>query len=277
MKNTIKVLVFSLISQVIFAQNAPNFSLKWLHLINQQLVKEPVTLFEKGTTEGYVFTTGNGKQTSKAEVLKAYTDLYTPVGFETSNETVQQIGGTAIVRGSIVQKTALKQNPSIVDIYKGSFTYVFIYDNTAWKLASSHHSDTYEDKLSAETAIKAVIEGETQAYIDGDGKKLLSYWADKKTNESASQYLVPILGQPFAKGASMEKLQNVVVPNLKKQDFSVERSDFEIRINKNMAWATYTQKAMANGTVTQTIRETRILELINGDWKIVYVGEQAMK
>ena len=74
------------------------------------------------------------------------------------------------------------------------------------------------------------------------------------------------------------KIENDMVPNLKKQDKRAEQNDFEVRINKNMAWATFTQKMIANdGTVTNTNRETRILERINGDWKIVYLGQQAMK
>ena len=149
--------------------------------------------------------------------------------------------------------------------------------NTEWKLVGSVVTPMPTVKTDDEMAIKSVIMAETQAYLDGDGKKLLSYWADKKTNESASQSLIPYLGQPYAKGQSMEKLQTVVLPNLKKQDIKIERDDFEIRINKDMAWATYTQKAIANGTLAQTIRETRILERIGGEWKIVYVGEQGVK
>lgn len=149
--------------------------------------------------------------------------------------------------------------------------------NNEWKLVGSVVTPMPTVKTDDEAAIKKVIEAETQAYLDGDGKKLLSFWADKKTNESASQNLVPILGQPYAKGASMEKLQNEVVPNLKKQNATVERNDFEIRLNKDMAWATFNQITTDNGTGSKTERGTRILERINGEWKIVYVGGQVVK
>ena len=150
--------------------------------------------------------------------------------------------------------------------------------NNEWKLVGSVVTPMPTIKTDDEMAIKKVIEAETQAYLDGDGKKLLNYWADKKTNESASQSLIPYLGQPYAKGESMEKLQTVVLPNLKKQYIKIEREDFEIRINKDMAWATYTQKGIdPDGKVIKTDRETRILERIGGEWKIVYVGEQGVK
>ncbi len=118
----------------------------------------------------------------------------------------------------------------------------------------------------------------TASYLDGDGKKQMSYWSNKKTNERGAQNLVSGLGQPYAKAGSMEKLQNYYLANVKKQDKRAEQNDFEVRLNKNMAWATFTQKMIPNdGTATTTNRETRILERINGDWKIVYLGQQAMK
>jgi hypothetical protein len=237
----------------------------------------PAESIEKNATKDYIFITGIGTKYSKDQLVAAIKAGYATLEIATQEVAIQQSGNTAIVTGAFVQEDSYKQSPNIINIHKGLFTYVYFYERNSWKLASSHHSDVFPSPTESEAAIKKVIVDETQAYIDGDGKKLLSFWADKKNNESASQYLMPILGQPYAKGESMEKLQTVVVPNLKKQDFKVEREDFEIRINKNMAWATYTQKAIANGKTLQTDRETRILERINGDWKIVYVGEQGVK
>lgn len=149
--------------------------------------------------------------------------------------------------------------------------------NTEWKLVGSVVTPIPTVKTDDELAIKNVIFGETQAYLDGDAKKMQNYWSNRKTDEHNSQFLVPFIGQPYAKAESMEKLVAIILPNLKKQAVTVEHDDFEIRINKDMAWATYTQKAIANGAVTHTERETRILERIGGEWKIVYVGEQGVK
>lgn len=237
----------------------------------------PAEYLEKNATKDYVFSTGIGTKYTKAGLIAGIKASYATLEILTQDQKIQQMGNTAIVSGVFVQNDSYKQTPNIINTHKGLFTYVYFYENKGWKLASSHHSDTFPSLTESEAAIKKVIEDETQAYIDGDGKKLLSFWADKKSNEHASQALVPILGQPYAKGESMEKLQKVVVPNLTKQDITVERSDFEVRINKNMAWVTYTQKVIANGKVQQTDRETRILERLNGEWKIVYVGEQGVK
>jgi SnoaL-like domain len=191
---------------------------------------------------------------------------------ETIYKSIQINGNAAFVK----EEEVFTDEKGIVSKHNGSRYLEKI--NNEWKLVGSVVTPMPYIKTDDEAAIKSIIIGETQAYIDGDGKKLVSFWADnKKSVENNSQFLVPIIGQPYAKGESMQKLLDVVVPNLKKQDVSVAREDFEIRINKDMAWATYTQKASANGTVFKTDREARILERIAGEWKLVYVGEQAMK
>jgi hypothetical protein len=274
MKNLL-ILLCTLVSLSSLGQE--RFTLETYKNFNADFNVNAANAIEKYATSEYLFTTGIGTKYTKNQLVPTLKQAYNSMEIVTQDEKIQQLGNTAIVSGSFVQKDVLKQTPNIINVHKGVFNYIYFYDGKGWKLASSHHSDIFPEKNLDEAAIKQVIEAETQAYLDGDGKKLLSFWADKKSNEHASQFLVAIIGQPFAKGESMDKLRNLVLPNLKKQDFTIERSDFEVRINKNMAWATYTQKAIANGKVLQTDRETRILERINGEWKLVYVGEQGVK
>ncbi len=226
----------------------------------------------------YVLASLNANLTGFDQIKNTYTTFMkanpTPdkSKIETIYKSIQINGNAAFVK----EEEVFTSEKGIVTKQNGSRYLEKI--NNEWKLVASEVTPMPYVKAEDEAAIKNVILGETQAYIDGDGKKLLSFWADnKKSVENNSQFLVPIIGQPFAKGESMQKLLDVVVPNLKKQDVTVAREDFEIRINKDMAWATYTQKASANGTVFKTDREARILERISGEWKIVYVGEQAMK
>ena len=50
-------------------------------------------------------------------------------------------------------------------------------------------------------------------------------------------------------------------------------SDYESHVAGNMAWATFTQEdKKADGTVAQKQRTLRILEKINGQWKIVMMS-----
>jgi hypothetical protein len=274
MKNLF-ILLCTLVSFSSLSQE--RFTLETYKKFNADFNVNPAEAIEKYATSEYLFTTGVGRKYTKNELVPTLRQAYKSMEIVTQDEKIQQIGNTAIVSGSFVQKDVFKQVPNTINVHKGVFNYIYFHDGKGWKLASSHHSDIFPEKTLDEAAIKQVIEAETQAYLDGDGKKLQSYWSGRKSDEHDSQFLVAIIGQPFAKAESMEKLAGIVVPNLKKQDFTVERSDFEVRINKNMAWATYTQKAIANGKTIQTDRETRILERINDVWKLVYVGEQGVK
>jgi Domain of unknown function (DUF4440) len=224
-----------------------------------------------------LLTTGVGNKYNKTELNSNLKNVYSFIEITTQDEKIQQLGNMAIVSGSFIQKDAFKQAPNSFNFHKGVFNYIYYYVGESWKLASSQHSDTHGDKVANEAAIKAVIIAETQAYVDGHPEKITEYWSNKPSDEFQSQQIVPLVGQPFAKAETLTKLTNAAKTFVKKQDIKVEREDFEIRINKDLAWATYTQKAIANGAITQTIRETRILERINGDWKIVYVGEQGVK
>jgi Domain of unknown function (DUF4440) len=267
------ITLFVLLPSFVFAQ--ATLTQAQLDEYDQKLKENPVETVKQYTHKDFTFINGNGYRVGYNELVGNYT-----YNKETSRKLtdvkITQVGQTASVTGKVEHEWHAINNPTKVSKYTGMFTYIYVYDGGTWKIISAQHTD-FAKKTDDEVAIKKVIESETQAYLDGDGKKLLSYWADKKTNEHASQYLIQFLGQPYAKGESMEKLQNLVIPNLKKQTFTMGKSDFEVRTNNNMAWATYTQKVVANGKTLQTDRETRILERINGEWKIVYVGEQSIK
>lgn len=271
MKNLL--VLFAILPSLVFGQ--ATLTQVQLDEYDQKLKANPVETIKQYTHKDFTFINGNGNRVGYNELVGYYSYNKETVR-KLTDVKINQVNQTAILTGKIEQEWYALNNPTKVINYKGMFTYIYVNDGETWKIISAQHTD-FPNKTNDEASIKKVIEAETQAYIDGDGKKLLSYWANKKTNEHASQFLVPIIGQPYAKGESMEKLQNMVVPNLKKQDFTVERSDFEIRTNNNMAWATYTQKAISNGKTIQIDRETRILERISGEWKLVYVGEQGVK
>jgi Domain of unknown function (DUF4440) len=271
MKTLFTLLLF--IPSLMFAQ--ATLSQAQLDEYDQKLKANPVETVKQYTHKDFTFINGNGNRVGYNELVGFYSYNKETVR-KLTDVKLSQVNQTAILTGKVEQEWYAINNPTKIIKYKGMFTYVYVNDGGSWKIISAQHTDI-SNKADDEAAIKKVIEGETQAYIDGDGKKLLSYWADKQSNEHASQFLVQFIGQPFAKGESMDKLRNLVLPSLKKQDFTVERGDFEVRTNNNMAWASYTQKAIANGKTLQTDRETRILERIGGEWKIVYVGEQGIK
>ena len=131
---------------------------------------------------------------------------------------------------------------------------------------------------SDETAIKKVIKDETDGYYEGDFDKANAQWSTKLGSEYQNQYIAPFVGQPYAKAETLQKLFEFAKKSSQKQEVTVDESDFEIRLNGNMAWATYNQKVTKkDGVVMQNQRQTRILERINNDWKIVFVSGQDIK
>ena len=131
---------------------------------------------------------------------------------------------------------------------------------------------------SDETAIRKVIKDETDGFYEGNFDKANAQWATKLNNEYQNQYITSFVGKPYAKAEALQKLFEVAKKSSQKQEVTVDESDFEIRLNGNMAWATYNQKiTKKDRVVMQNQRQTRILERSNADWKIVFVSGQDIK
>ena len=147
-------------------------------------------------------------------------------------------------------------------------------------MTDMHHTKIDYNTASPadEMAIKKVIKDETDGYYEGNFDKANAQWATKLSNEYQSQYITPFVGKPYAKAETLQKLFEVAKKSSQKQEVTVDESDFETRLNGNMAWATYNQKVTKkDGTVMQNQRQTRILERSNTDWKIVFVSGQDVK
>jgi hypothetical protein len=125
--------------------------------------------------------------------------------------------------------------------------------------------------------IKAVIENETKTYYQQD----FEGWKENFLNDSAFRQYSYWEGWPdkiqFYNGFS--DLQAA-----KKAQFEEDRTIWKgsretrenenFRIVSNMAWYTFEQKSYENGTDKFLGRslETRILEKVDGKWKIAYLG-----
>ncbi len=130
--------------------------------------------------------------------------------------------------------------------------------------------------VSDEEAIKQTCENETRYYHEGDGKNCNNQWAETAYSEYQAQTLNDYIKVPFAKGATLTGLRNSVTKNLKPDGLVSKMTDFESRISGNMAWATYTQEDFKGETSVAKSRQLRILEKINGSWKIVGLSIQRM-
>jgi hypothetical protein len=126
-----------------------------------------------------------------------------------------------------------------------------------------------------EATIRAVIEGETQAYHAGNVDKMLEFCEVNADYAERQQiYFKQPLGTVYLKGEKLRQFTEVFKQSHKATGFSFKTLDYEAHISGNMAWATYTQETFkADGTLVNRTRELRILEK-KDKWKIVLISQQ---
>jgi len=126
-------------------------------------------------------------------------------------------------------------------------------------------------------AIIAALNGESEAYLAMDSTKWMSYWVqDESTlriNAGEDSYSV-------AKGWKqmyMEMKANMENDSLLAdyKDMKFTKSDFNIKVYPGCAWAYFNEKFTATykGQPIETEdMQLRILEKIDGQWKIAFMG-----
>lgn len=127
----------------------------------------------------------------------------------------------------------------------------------------------YTSEETEKTAIKKVIAAETQAYIDKDFDAMDNAYAIAPYTTNITN--VPIgtveIAHRYKNGQPPVRDQKTIDSIIPLTD--VVRSDWDIQIRENVAWAIFNQKLNAMGSRYPSV-ETRILEKINGQWKLVY-------
>jgi hypothetical protein len=127
-----------------------------------------------------------------------------------------------------------------------------------------------------ETAIKAVIEKETQTWLNRDADGQISCFA----NVPYSTMMV-YHGSPGTNGVAFNvkgtaDMADGIKKNLagmgKPTGETFQNKDYVIRINGTSAFCVFEQATTATDGTKGNFHETRYLEKIDGEWKIVYVG-----
>ena len=270
--STITLLAFGLIG---FAQN--QFTETTFNDMTLNLEKNPVEAIKKYAHPSFTFINGRGERKNFTDLLNYYIFVTESVR-NCSDLKFNQVGNMAIVTGVVEQQWYPKNDASKVSKYMGVFTYTYALDNSKWLLTSAQHTDMSIATEIETAAIRKVIKNETDGFYEGNFDKANGQWATKLGNEYQNQYIAQFVGKTYAKAETLQKLFEFAKKSSQKQEVTVDESDFELRLNKNMAWATYNQKVTKkDGTAMQNQRQTRILERINGEWKIVFVSGQDIK
>ena len=275
MKKTILTLVLMFVLQGLYAQTDLKMDFE---AAIADFGKDPVGNVKK-MDDNLRFLNGEGVILDKQKTLAlAQRAAGGKSDSQVSDLRVKQSGTLGVVSGIRMHTLTLPSNLKMS--WKDAFTYTFEWNNKAWIMTDMHHTKIdYNTASSAnEMNIKKVIKDETDGYYEGNFDKANAQWSTKLSNEYQNQYIAPFVGQPYAKAETLQKLFEVAKKSSQKQEVAVDESDFEIRLNGKMAWATYNQKVTKkDGVMMQNQRQTRILERTNNDWKIVFLSGQDIK
>ena len=262
-------IIFAFISLTVSQVQAQSFESFFKKSI-EDYKKEPKSYMKKTCTPDFIFIAGHsGEFRNLDQTLAIFSDDKGNPNYQAEIKKIMESGDMTVVSG-------ISENPQPKMIYKDAFTYTFRKINGEWKWLMAHHTkiDYKPLGISNEETIKQTCENETKYYHEADVKNWNSQWAEAARPEYHSQYLKEIIKTPFAKGEMLTGLTNNVAKTIKPDGLVSKMTDFEVRVNGNMAWATYTQEDFKGETSNGKSRQLRILEKVNGSWKIVCLSIQ---
>jgi hypothetical protein len=181
---------------------------------------------------------------------------------EFSNIKIRQYGSTAIVTGIWAHSHLLKHNNSLVS-YKESVTETFVQQNGKWLYASHQGGIAPMVKADEEAAIKAVIEKETATWRAGDIKGHADCWHA----QPYSRILMSSL-DGTVRDVTVAFIVNPT-PGIMGDGGNSVNTNYRIRINGDTAWSSHDQETTAKDGTKSYTYEVRMLEKVNGAWKIV--------
>lgn len=129
---------------------------------------------------------------------------------------------------------------------------------------------TAQAQTADETAIKTVIEAETQAWHDGNIQKEIGYWNIQPYSRSLISLetgQVIVMTSENAKNAEQTAPDGGVAAN----------SNYQIHINGNMAFSTHDQLTTEKSGTKRYAHEMRVLEKVDGKWKIIGLSAHLYK
>ncbi len=132
------------------------------------------------------------------------------------------------------------------------------------------------DVAKEKEAIIAALDGESEAYLAMDSTKWMSYWVQD------DQTLRVLVSEESYEMAGWKQLYESMKANMQNdtlladyKDMKFTKSDYLIKVHQDCAWAFFTEKFTATykGEPVETEdTQVRILEKVDGQWKIAFMG-----
>jgi ketosteroid isomerase-like protein len=136
-----------------------------------------------------------------------------------------------------------------------------------------------EEKLDVnkeKEAIIAALNGESDAYLARDSAKWMSYWVQDESTLRVDA------GKESYSVANWKQLHESVMASMNNdtifvnyKDMKFTKSDYNIKVCEDCAWAYFNEKFTATykGEPVETEdMQLRILEKVDGQWKIAFMG-----
>jgi Domain of unknown function (DUF4440) len=248
----------------------PAFTAATLNELVNEYKKDSKAFFNNRLSEDFKYINRKGGFQPQKDFLGGTAQNI--VSTEMLDPVIFQSGDLAVTSG--IHKTVRIDKDGKEITENTAVTYTWQRRNDKWMFVGSQQSTIQAPVAEDEMAIRQICENETKYFHEADAKNWDSQWSDKGYAEYNSQYLKELIKTPFAKGEMLVGLKNNVAKTLKPDGLVSKTSDFEARINGNMAWVTYTQEDFKGETSTAKSRQLRILEKANGSWKIVCLSIQ---
>jgi hypothetical protein len=117
-----------------------------------------------------------------------------------------------------------------------------------------------------EAAIKKVCEAETQTWLNGDKAGHAACWHI----QPYSLVMVSLPDGTFltASGSEIKAVEEQAIGG----GGTFANSNYVVRVNGNTAWASFDQTGADTKGNKKTSKELRVLEKVNGEWKVVVMN-----
>ena len=279
MKTKLFTLALLLMSAGSFAQKA--FTQATLNEILAEYKTNSKAFFTNRLSDDFRYTTPKGAYQNRTDVVSGNAQKILKV--EIAEPVIFQSGDLAVVSGiHKTERTGQDSNPVLGQV---ACTYTFQKRQGKWMFVASQQTIIQKELVSAGadearsesplrrtgtsdvSAIKAVVEGHSQAVLDADTEKAISYFAN-------SPNVAILYKRPD--GAYLRGYEDVadtyrkVMAGATRKDEKLTTNDYRYRITGNTAFVTYIETyTKPDGSVSRTTNKANYMEKEGGQWKMV--------
>lgn len=251
-------------------QNTPDAATaeKMVREFNAKFQQQPYQTLEQNASGDYVFINGEGVFATKEQILQGIKDVKF-AKWDLDNLKVRALDNAIVATG--VNNHFMGGDDGKAQTYQTAFTYIYQEKDGKLDLVAMQHTHVQNETKEEEAAIIKMLEADTKAFLAGDVAGLKSTWAFTPYTRGMA---LSSNGQKAYGGSGDEMLKWVEA--VKPTEATFVNSNYNIKINGNMAWATFDQKVTQPNMSTAATHEVRCMEKINGSWRIVVVASQGM-